>query len=234
MKKYIALGILGLMSLSTFAQGIDTRRKVEVVGTAETEVTPDILYVAVSLREYLRDNNSKKKVEITELEKQLYASVQNAGIPKENITISNVSASTDYWNKKKNAEFLASKQYMIKVTDLNKYNKLMSGIDAKGVQSTYIQKYDYSKMESVKKDLRIKAVLDAKQRAASLAGALNNNLGNVLSIIENDGGGYSPVMYETSRMMKAQSASDAADSAPEIDFKKITLRTQVNVVFELK
>ena len=50
MKKcFISFLLLGMV-LSTTAQTIDLRRKIEVSGTAELEVTPDIIYIGISLR----------------------------------------------------------------------------------------------------------------------------------------------------------------------------------------
>jgi uncharacterized protein YggE len=71
MKKLIIIAIIALFGTQVMAQQVDLRKKINVSGTAETEVTPDIIYINISLKEYLKDNNSKKKVEITELENQL-------------------------------------------------------------------------------------------------------------------------------------------------------------------
>ena len=102
MKNIIAAALISVFSFSAYAQNIDTRKKIEVTGTAEAEVTPDILYIGMSLKEYFRDANNKKKVEIEELERQLQEAVLKAGIPKENFTINNISSYTTWWEKKKN------------------------------------------------------------------------------------------------------------------------------------
>ncbi len=71
MKKLLSLAIVALFSLSAVAQQTaDLRKKINVSGTAETEITPDILYINISLKEYLKDGNSKKKVNITDLENE--------------------------------------------------------------------------------------------------------------------------------------------------------------------
>lgn len=228
MKKLIAIALVAFLGLSSaMAQQADLRRKVSVSGSAETEVTPDIIYIGISLKEYL---NGKKKVEITDLEKQLYAAVQKAGIAKENLTISNLSSWNYATEKKKNPDFLASKQYRLKVNDLNKFNAILDGIDAKGIASTNVESYDYSKIETLKKDLKIKALLAAKEKASYLAEALGDKLGSVIEI--QDGGDNIIQPVYRNFMMKAEMAD--ASSAPEIDFKKIKLNFTVNAVFEIK
>lgn len=228
MKKLIAIALVTVLGLSTVkAQQVDLRRKINVSGSAETEVTPDIIYIGISLKEYL---NGKKKVEITELEKQLYAAVQKAGIAKENLTVSNLSSWNYATEKKKNPDFLASKQYRLKVSDLNKFNSIIEAIDAKGIASTNIESYDYSKIEGLKKDLKIKALLAAKEKAAYMVEALGDKLGAVIDI--QDGGDNVIQPVYRNYMMKAEMAD--AGAAPEIDFKKIKLNFTVNAVFEIK
>lgn len=225
MKKLMAIALVAFMGLSSaMAQQVDLRRKINVSGSAETEVTPDIIYIQISLKEYL---NGKKKVEITDLEKQLFTAVQKAGIAKENLTISNLSSWNYATEKKKNPDFLASKQYRLKVNDLNKFDVILEGIDAKGISNTNIESYDYSKIESLKKDLKVKALLAAKEKAKYMVEALGGKLGDVIEI--QDGGDN--VIQPVYRNYMMKSAMAEADSAPEIDFKKIKLNFTVNVIF---
>jgi hypothetical protein len=110
MKKLFILIALVTFTGSVFAQSVDLRRRIEVSGTAEKEVTPDIINVSISLQEYL---DGKKKITIDQLESQLENAVKEAGIAKEDFTVNNVSAWNNTYNKKKTPDFLASKQYSI-------------------------------------------------------------------------------------------------------------------------
>lgn len=233
MKTIIAAALISVFSLSAYSQNVDTRKKIEVNGTAEAEVTPDIIYIGMSLKEYFKDSSNKKKVEIEELERQLQAAVLKAGIPQENFTINNISSYTNYWEKKKSAEFLARKQYRIKVTDLTKFNEIMSAVDPKGIEYSNIESYDYSKIETLKKELKIKALQAAKDKATYLITSIGGNLGNPLDIQEINNEYYPQPVYRANMMMKAE-AMDAAGSMPDIDFKKIKLTYQMRAVFEIK
>jgi len=234
MKKLLTLAFVSLLSISAMAQQVDLRKKISVSGSAETEVTPDIIYISISLKEYLKDNNSKKKVEITTLESQLYAAVQKAGIDKENLTINNLSSYAIVTEKKKNPDYLASKQYHLKVSDLNKWNDIIGSIDPKGIAYTNVDSYDYSKIEILKKELKIKALQAAKEKASYLVEALGDKLGSVIDIQEVNNEQYPQPMYRNVMMMKAESADMAGAPAPEIDFKKIKLNYIMNTVFEIK
>ncbi|AHF16405.1 SIMPL domain-containing protein [Niabella soli] len=229
MKKVFALMAVSLMAFGALkAQGPDLRRKITVSGTAETEVTPDIIYVSISLKEYL--DNGKKKIAIGTLENQLFDAVKKAGIVKENLTINNINSWQNTTGKKKNPDFLASKQYLLKMSDLNKLEQILGDVDAKGIQSTGIQSYDYSKMDQLKKDLKIKALKAAREKAAYMVEALGGKLGDVLEIQD---GGDSPVQPVVYRAYAMKADSEAVGGA-DLDFKKIKLNFTVNTVFEIK
>jgi len=230
MKYIIIATLLSASTLASYSQTMDTRRKIEVLGSAEAEVTPDIIYVNISLKEYLL-SNTKKKVAIGDLERQLQTAVISAGIPKENFMINNISSYNWDWTDKKNTDFLAKKQYKIKVTDLTKVNQLISAVDPKGVEYSGIESYDYSKIETLKKELKVKALQNAKDKASYLVESIGEKLGNSIEIKEiNDE--YYPTPRYASRAMNMM-ASEAAP-LPDIDFKKIKLKYQMNTVFEVK
>jgi uncharacterized protein YggE len=226
MKKLLVIAALLVSTVGAFAQTVDMRRKIEVTGISEQEVTPDIINVSISLKEYL---NGKTKVSITTLERQLEKAVAEAGIAKEDFTVNSLSSWNYQDEKKKAADFLVSKQYGIKFRDLNKFNQILSKIDAKGIQSTNIDSYDYSKINQLKNDLKLKALLSAKEKAGFLLSGIGEKLGSVISIVENDNSSFpSPrnVMY----------MAKAADAVPEsdIDVKKIKLSFQIQAIFEIK
>lgn len=227
MKKLLIVAALSLCSYGAFAQNVDLRRKIEVTGIAEKEVTPDIINVTISLQEYL---DGKKKTTIDQLENQLETAIKTAGLAKEDFTISNVSAWNNSLQKKKNPDFLASKQYSIRFHDLNKFNEILSKVDPKGIQSTYVESYDYSKMPQLKQELKIQALLSAKEKATYLLNSINEKVGRPINITETDNSSFpSPrPMY----MAKAVNLN-AAPTDSDIDIKPIKLSFQIQAVFEI-
>lgn len=236
MKKFIVLLVLSTLALPSFAQVLDTRRKIEVYGNAEEEVIPDILYLTISLKEYFKDNNNKNKISISVLEKQLSNAVNKAGIKPEDFTIDNVSAYnfSQTQKKQKDPGFLASKQYRIKVSNLNSFNQIISSVDEKGIQSTRITGYDHSNMNEIRNRLRTKAIQQAKQKASVLVDAIDEKLGKVIEINDNnsDAGDIAqPIQRQA--MFKASSEAMMDEGELDIDFKKIKLNYQIRTVFEL-
>ncbi|HTD39338.1 MAG TPA: SIMPL domain-containing protein [Mucilaginibacter sp.] len=227
MNKLLIFAALSLCSYGVFAQNVDLRRKIEVTGIAEKEVTPDIINVTISLQEYL---DGRKKTTIDQLENQLENAVKEAGISREDFTISNVSAWNNTMQKKKNPDFLASKQYSIRFHDLNKFNEILSKVDPKGIQSTNVDSYDYSKMPQLKQELKIQALLAAKDKATYLLNSINEKVGRPIDITESDNSNYpSPRPMYANRALVA--SPQPADS--DIDIKPIKLSFQVQAVFEI-
>lgn len=225
MKKLLIFILISSFTTAVFAQNVDLRRKITVTGSAETEVTPDIIYFNISLKEYL---TGKTKVTISTLESQLQKAVNEAGIPKADFTINNLSSYNYVPAKEKNADFLAAKQYRLKLHDLNKINKILDAVDAKGIESTGISGYDYSGIDQLKNDLKLKALKDAQSKANFLLTGIGDKLGGAIDIQEINN---EPMQQPVFRAMMKTASAEATE--PDIDFKKIKLNYQIQAVFEI-
>jgi uncharacterized protein YggE len=203
---------------------------------AEREVTPDIAYLSISLKEFYMDGNTRKKVFIETLEKQLYDAAMQAGVKKEDFTIQNIY-SYNYNTKKKGNELLQSRQYRIKITNLNGLNEMMDKIDPYGIQSTSISGYDHSQKREIEKELKTAAVKDARQNAEILAAADGQSVGKVLVINDNSSFNFNDLVPSTrmySMAAKTISADGAEVESLNIDIRPIKLICQIDGVFELK
>lgn len=236
MVRKIIFGYMLLVSFNALSQVeptvavIDNSRKIEVTGSAEMEVVPDEIYYTISLKEY---KNNNKKVEIEALERQLVNAVAEASIPKENLHIENIQGYKEYWEKKrKNEDFLISKQYVLKLNNLFKINEIMSGVDPKGVAYTNISKYSHSKIEQFRKEIKISALQVAKEKASYLLSGINEEMGEVLQIQEI--GDYYPQPFEGRMANMEMKAMNSDQASPEIGFKEIKLRYEVRAVFRIK
>ncbi|MBC7923837.1 MAG: SIMPL domain-containing protein [Ferruginibacter sp.] len=211
-------------------------RKIEVTGSAEQEITPDEIYFSISLREYLRDKSNKVALET--LEKQLQSAVGGAGIPKDNFRVENVYGNRWHWQKKKPEEFLASKRYVLKLSDLNKVDGILEKVDAKGIESANVSSYTHSKMEQYRREIKTAALKSAKEKARYLLEGIGEKVGQALEVQEVSGD-YSPQpMYDQrarmSNLASSEAASDLADGGSDIEFRKIKIRYEMRAVFAIQ
>ncbi|MBW8685774.1 SIMPL domain-containing protein [Chitinophaga rhizophila] len=237
MKKVMFL-LAGLFVASlTQAQQTDNKppvKKIEVTGSAEIEITPDEIYLDISLREF---KNKTTKVEIGTLEAQLQKAVKEAGIPAGDLTISNVFGTNyDQWwsKKKKDPDFMARKQYRLKLSNLDKVNSILGAVDDEGIESVNISSYTHSKMEDYRKQVKTKALQAAKAKATYMLEAIGSSIDGVLEVQEINTDNYADVQPE---MMAVNSFARVAatDAAPNPSaFKKIKVRAEVRAVFFIK
>lgn len=211
-------------------------RKVSTRGYAEREITPDIVYISVSLKEYFADGNTKKKVTIESLEKQLYDAAMAIGVKKEDFTIQNIYSYNYETKKKGNTELLQAKQFRIKIANLNGLNNMLDGVDPKGIQSTSISGYDHSQKRQIEKELKIAAVQDARVNAEIIASATGDKIGKALAVNDNSSFGWNDIMpAPRAYMAKAAMAADAAGAEQDLDIsvRPIKLVCNIDGVFEL-
>lgn len=213
------------------------QRTINVNGSASMEVTPDEIYVQVDLREYTKKNGDK--IDIESIRNNFLASAKSIGLKDSDVSIQSYQGwDGNYWwykkNKKQNPDMKASIVYQVKLSSVNKMNELVDKLDDEATQNFSISKVSHSKIEEFKKQLKIGAVKAAKDKAIYLAEAINEHVGEAITI--NDPGEinvYPQPYYNT--MMKAGAEADQAAEPPlNVDFKKIKLQFEVNVVFALK
>jgi len=238
MKKILTVLVLFTAVFTAQAQNslMENSRRVSTRGYAEREVTPDIIYLSISLKEYYQDGNSKRKVSIETLEKQLFDAAMKNGVKKEDFTIQNIY-SYNAETKKKNNELLQSRQYRIKVTNLNNLNNMMDEVDAKGLQSTSIAGYDHSQKRQIEKELKTAAVKDARTNADILANADGGTVGKALMINDNSNVNWNEIMPQPRMYAMAKTANAEMDSAGtglDLDIRPIKLTCNIDAVFELK
>ena len=102
----------------------------------------------------------------------------------------------------------------------------------RATQNFFISRVSHSNMDQIKKQLKVEAVKAAKEKASYLAEAIGEHVGQALTINDpNEMNQYPQPLY-ANVMMKAEAADNAAPM--NVDFKKIKLQFNVNVIFELK
>ena len=223
---FLAILMFGLPTL--FAQQQSTTKPIiEVTGSAELDITPDEIYVSVTLKEFLID---KKKQSIAGIEKEFKSITSDLKIDNKLISLQSVYGQFEYdYKTNKRGEFLNAKTYLIKFADLEKYNQLVTMLDKKGIENVYIQSTNHSKIEEYRTQVKVEALKAAQQKAAVLLNAISKKVGEVQLIRERDNSmGYQQPMYLKSNVAMAMEA--AQDTEP-IEMRKIKLRYEVEAHF---
>lgn len=223
----IALPIVCFLPYSAFSQNQTPVKKIEVTGTADMEVTPDEIYVRITLKEYV---DGKRKVNLDKLEERLVKALRSERIPEENLTVQNIYGYNWDWKKKKSGDFLATKSFRLKVSNLNKMNDLIERLDERGVNNMNIDNYSHSKMEQYQKELKLKALQNAKEKAAYLLEGIGEDLGGVLEVYEHhQPQPGEPILYRAQAL-----DTEVAGYQSNVEFKTIKLQSEIRAVFVIK
>ncbi len=211
------------------------KKKIEVTGSAEMEVTPDQIYLDVTIQEYY--DKQKKKVDINDVRKNFLDACNKAGIAKENIFIQGMNGYNQngwYWQRKKREpDFIASSSFTIKFAETAQIEKLMSMLDDNGTQNMNISRVDHSKMEEFRKQVKINALKAAKDKATYLCESIGEKAGEALLIKEIENSYVQPMYMK--EMMMSNVAMDAGGVTPSgLDFQKIKIRYEIMAQFAIK
>lgn len=236
MNKFFILTLTVLFFSAGHAQTIANPypRTITVTGSAEMEIVPDEIYVQVDLKEY--DKKGQGKVSIDKIRQDFLTAVRSLGLPDSNITVSAYDGYNNPWWRKKNKkdELYASITYQVKLRTAAQVDQLVDKLDDNATQNFYISRTSHSKLEEFKKNLKIQAVKNAKEKASYLSEAINEKIGEAVTI--NEPNEYYQPYYNTMAMarMKTAEMDQSVNNQQQADFKKIKLKYDVTVVFALK
>lgn len=237
MKKVLIVFAACLFAMRSIAQEVKPfQRTISVNGSSEMEVVPDEIYVQVDLREYNKKNGDK--VDINTIKNNFLEACKNLGLTEKDVTVQSYQGyDNNYWQwkkKKPNPDMKAGISYWIKVSKVDMLDALVDKMDDEATQNFFIAKASYSKIDEVKKELKIAAVKAARDKAIYLAAAIGENAGEAVTINEPTEINNPPQPMYANTMLKAADAEGYTQPPMNVDFKKIKLQFEVNVVFALK
>lgn len=237
MKKFIPVCLIALTSLTGFSQSTAVNpfpKTITVTGGAVMEVVPDEIYVLVDLKEY--EKKGSGKINLDKIKADFLNNCRSIGLPDSAVTIASYDGyNGNPWVRKrsKKQDLLASITYQVKFTNSKKMDELVEKLDDEATQNFRIARTSHSKIQEFRKQLKIQAIKAAKEKAGYLAAAIDEQVGAAVTITEPNDMIVQP--YEN-RVFQYNMAMDAAKMGGEsnVDFSKIKLSFEVNVVFALK
>lgn len=234
MKRIFVFALLGALLVgirpeSSFAQNVEAYPSyIEVNGSAEKEVAPDVFYLRIEINE----QNSKGKKSVEEQQKSMLSALKSLGIDIEKQLV-RTSLSSSFYNRRTN---LSTATYQLKVNTAEAVSSVWQRLDGLGISDVSFIKAEYSKIEELKDQVRQEAVRNAKKQAESMAGAIGQTVGKCFYI----NGGYSgnSVLYAQPRMaakgMMMDYAVEEAAVEESIEFDNIKVSQNISAKFVLE
>ncbi len=229
MKKLLVIIFLAA-SISSFAQtkNFIDQNYIEVTGKAEMEVVPDRIYIKVLLSE----SDSKNRVSVPELEEKLVKKLKEIGIDLEkDVFIKDMASNIKFHMLAKNKIYL-SKEYQVIAKDGKMVAEIFLGLEEVGISNVSIEKVENSKIEEYRKEVKIKAIKAAKDKATYLAKAIGQETGNAIYIEEQ---AFSPYLKMNSNVViRGVSSVEDKSFIQNFEFEKIKLESTIMCRFVLK
>jgi uncharacterized protein YggE len=235
---FTLIALLFLLTFSAIAQNntksVHEEPYIELTGTAEMDVVPDEIYIGIVIREKY---DGKTKITIEEQEQKLKTILTSVGIDVKKLYLSNANANMVkiQWQKK---DVLTKKEYTLMVTNATEVGKVFQELDKLELRDAIIEKVSHSKIDSLRKEVRIMAIKAAKDKADYLLGAIGQKTGKALIVNETNPvffmsnqniSNNSYVNYEASTYSSGSKISDY-----EIQFEKINISSSIYVKFAIE
>ena len=225
------IGLAILFSLSLYAQAeknfID-QNYIEVTGHSDMEIAPDEIYMKILVNE--RDVKGKT---LAEIEKSMISKLQEIGIDvTKDLDVKDVSSNfKNYWILK--TDIVLSKEYQLRVHDAKTAGKVIVELQQLGISNVSIDHIDNSKIEDFRRQVKVKAIQSAQEKAQALSEAIHQTIGRAIYIQELN---YNPYNYLQAQPlnMTVRRIADNTLVEPDIEFQKIKLDYSILVRFELK
>ncbi len=242
--KLIILTIITALSLVFYSCGHKhkkdkSHKKITVTGSAEMEIVPDEIYMTFTLKEYL--DASKQKIKLEDIKSAFLSVCQSAGVADTNVVISGYSGNErwDYYSyrrRRTEPDFMASIAYTVKVSSAEKLDQIVAAVNDQALDNFYISKTSHSKIEELRKEVKMNALKASKEKAEYLAKSIGEEIGDAQLIQEIDDSYISDVsgLSNMGFASKAMVTEDQNYGGAAPEFEKIKLRYQMNCEFGLK
>ena len=224
MRCFIILSVIFFPSFLHAQININEVPHIDVTGKAEMEVIPDLIYISIYIIE--REEN-RKIITIQEQENNLKEVLKFLDIDLKNFSAADINA--DLVEKRwKKEEVKTYAKYVLLVSDFEIATKVFEKLDALKVAGVEITKFAHSKITEYRKEVRIKAIKAAKNKADYLLEAIGAKTGLPLEVKENNY--HTPNLSSNGVIVVEQTTTNKLS----VQFKNIKITSSIFVKFEIK
>jgi len=160
-------------------------RIISVTGTAEIKVAPDEVTLTLAVDSHDRDLGIAK-ADNDQRMKKLLSAAHTAGVEAKNIQTSALTMEPEYSDDRtpKFLGYQVSQVVMVTLTDISKYEELMTEFLKAGVNRVYGINFVVANPIKYREEARLQALRAAREKAKAMAGELGQTIGKPWEIIE--------------------------------------------------
>ena len=205
-------------------------RTLTVMGSAESNLTPDIAYIYVGV--HTEDANAKTAISVNNSKSQKVTdALKAAGVADKDLRTTNFSVSPNQQfgpnGESKGITYAVDNTVYVTVRDLTKMGEILDAATAAGANSISGIQFDVADRNSALSGARMNAIANARQLADETAQAAGVTLGQIQTI------SYSSDNQPVTMYAAKSMASDTASSVP-VSVGQLTLSVDVTIVYEIQ
>lgn len=220
----------GVFAAKAIAADVDFPH-IETMGVSQIQVEPDMAELNVEVAVTEKEAKAAKDNSDAAVAKFI-ARLTAAGITKEQIQSANLNLQPQYVYAQDKAPelsgYTASRHITVTISDLARLNTILDSALEEGINRVNNIALKSSKEAEYVAKARQAAIVDAKQKAESLAKGFGENLGKVWQIRYYDQRPVQPVM------LRMNAKADAMGAAESYQYGQVTIEDRVEVVYKLK
>lgn len=247
----ITIFLIVIALCSTQAQQnqlFDDRPKITVNGEAVVKVQPNQIIITFGIETWDK-NIMAAKQENNEIMKKAIMVIKESGIPDKNIQTDYLSIEPRYgdnYEKRNFIGYFVRNTFVVTLAEPDKVENLVTGVLQSGVNYIHSINFQTTEFKKYREQARELALNAAKEKAEKMAGSLGQLIGNPIQISEGYGGsnfwyysswngwGYGSRSNYMSQNVMQNIESGTGEISETIALGKISIKANVNVVFELK
>ncbi len=208
-------------------------RTMNVVGSGEVVMTPDIAYISIgvhtegeSASKALRANNQRTQ--------RVIETVREFGVDEKDIRTTNLNLwprdeYSPVTNERVGVTYVVENTVRVTVRDLDTLGELLDAVVGTGANTISSIQFDVADKRSALAQARQAAVEDAREQAEALAEAAGVTLGEVQTISF-----YSSVPLRASDKAFGLGGGEMAASMVPVQPGQMTMTVTVNIVYEIR
>lgn len=229
-KTILALITICLFSTLPTKSQSQTEPYIDLNTTVEREVTPDELYLQITISE----NDYKGKKSLEEVQNSMIGALKANRIDiSECLTLNYMGSEVDYKLFSKSIKPKTEATYTLKLYDIAIMQQVITSLEERQISNIELIRTKYTKETELKASMAVEAMQQAQIEAKILAEAIGQEAGKAISISSWFQGAQTRV-YKTRSMVIENASLEDGSSSTQFGISKLNYRFGVNVRFELK
>lgn len=215
---------------------LQNQNQITISGTGKTYAVPDVAKVTFGIETTGKVVKDITQTNVVSMNK-IIEGLKTLGIAEKDIQTTQYSVSPQYnWTERGGRVlegYMIHQNIEVKIRDFAMISDALNVATDNGANIVSDLQFTIDDVEKVKAAAREKAILEAKEKAQTLANQTGIKLGNIINIYESNDGYYP--LYSSKTAIGMGGGADMAESvAPQIQTGEQEIQVTVNLTYKIK